>query len=248
MSRIASPLLSATAKTAASLTRPSPRTACVARLDRTYSSTRWQSPTPRHSAPTPITCSGQLSARPQSWVSRSCALSALILSNGPADDPSLMSITPELDEPLQVLKRNFSFLSKALSTACFRRVWREALDRLQDLLWNSVLLRQSFTTLGAAQFAHDGAAVAALVDRYIPGGSSTLESLREGALLLNLPVDVGGEGDAGAMSLKEASDRAFRDNEQARKVLEELGLRALTPQNARNILEKRVENNENIGW
>lgn len=162
------------------------------------------------------------------------------------DDPSQLSVTPELDEPLHVLKRNLDFLSKTLSTASLRRVWHEVLDRMQDMLWNGVLMQQSFTTLGAAQFAHDGAVILALVDRYLPGGSSGLEALREGMQLLNLPASAG-EG-AGRATLKEASDRAFTSNDEARRVLEELGLDALTPVNARHILERRVENNENVGW
>ncbi|KAK1251690.1 hypothetical protein MKX07_007169 [Trichoderma sp. CBMAI-0711] len=160
------------------------------------------------------------------------------------DDSSALSITPELDEPLSVLKRNLEFLGKALSAASYRRVWRDALDKLQDLLWSSVLTRQTFTTLGAAQFAHDCASIFSLVDRFIPNGSAALEALREGLVLLNLPASAEGEG----MTLKQASDRAFRDNDEARRVLEELELVALTPLNARQILQKRVENNENVGW
>lgn len=165
------------------------------------------------------------------------------------DDPAQFSITPELDEPLRVLKTNFDFLSKAMSTASFRRVWHGTLDKLQDLLWTNVLLRQSFTTLGAAQFLHDVRAIFALIEHYIPGGSSTLEALREGLILLNLPAgEESDEGNGKAVTLKQASDRAFRDNDEARKVIEELQLTSLTPVNARNILQRRVENNENIGW
>ncbi|RCI11307.1 hypothetical protein L249_7591 [Ophiocordyceps polyrhachis-furcata BCC 54312] len=169
------------------------------------------------------------------------------------DDPSQLSVTPELDEPLRILKRNLDFLSRALSTASFRRVWHRALDWLQDMLWNGVLMRQSFTTLGAAQFLHDGSAIFALVDRYMTGGGpSALEALCEGMRLLNLPVvaDGGGGGGGGpvAVSLKEASDRAFTNNDEARRLLEVLGFDALTPMNARQILERRVENGENVGW
>lgn len=160
------------------------------------------------------------------------------------DDPSQLTITPELDEPLRILNRNFDFLVKAVSSAAFLRAWRIALTKIQDLLWNDVLLRQSFTTLGAAQFLRDGAAVFALIERYIPSGSSRLETLHEGMRLLSLPV----EAEEGGMTLKDASDRVFKDNEEARKVLEQLGLTALTPPNARQILQRRVENNENVGW
>ncbi|RFU80581.1 rint-1 family [Trichoderma arundinaceum] len=159
------------------------------------------------------------------------------------------SATPELDEPLNILKRNLEFLGKALSAASFRRVWRDALDKLQDLLWTSILTRQTFTTLGAAQFAHDCASIFSLVDRFIPHGSAAFESLREGLVLLNLPAAAEGEGStSAAITLKQASDRAFTDNEEARRVLEELELEALTPLNARQILQRRVENNENVGW
>ncbi|KAK5995681.1 RAD50-interacting 1-like protein [Cladobotryum mycophilum] len=164
------------------------------------------------------------------------------------DDPALLSITPELDEPLRILRTNFDFLSKALSTTSLRRVWHDALDKLQDMLWRGVLTRQSFTTVGAAQFAHDVGAIFSLVDHYIPGGSAALEVLREGLSLLNLPPTVEEGNTEGVVTLKDASDRAFKDNDEGRKVLEELGLVSLTPVNARQILQRRVENNENIGW
>lgn len=165
------------------------------------------------------------------------------------EDTSQLSISPELDEPLHILSRNLEFLAKALSTATYRRVWREALAKLQDQLWNDVLLRQSFTTFGAAQFLRDGSAIFALVDRYIPSGSSVMAALHEGMQLLNLPVEIEGEGEgANGMTLKQASDRVFVDNDEARKVLEELGLEFLTPQNARYILQRRVENSEDVEW
>lgn len=152
---------------------------------------------------------------------------------------------------MSVLKRNLEFLAKALSAASFRRVWRDALDKLQDLLWTSILTRQTFTTLGAAQFAHDCATIFSLVERFIPNGSAALEALREGLVLLNLPATAAAaaaEDESAAMTLKQANDRAFTDNDEARKVLEELELVALTPLNARQILQRRVENNENVGW
>ncbi|KAI5466857.1 TIP-1 family-domain-containing protein [Mariannaea sp. PMI_226] len=155
------------------------------------------------------------------------------------------SVTPELDEPLRILRRNLDFLNRALSTATFRRVWRDALSKLQDLLWHDVLVRQTFTTYGATQFFRDVAVLRALVDRYIPSGSSTLDSLHEGGRLLSLPVET---GDEGGLTLKVASDRVFTDNDEARRVLEEMGLAAISPPNARTILQRRVENSETVGW
>ncbi|KAJ3495008.1 hypothetical protein NLG97_g3697 [Lecanicillium saksenae] len=161
-------------------------------------------------------------------------------------DPSQLSITAELDLPLSKLKENFDFLYRALSSASYRRVWHGALSKVQDLLWNSVLMKHQFTTLGAIQFAHDGQALAAVIERHLPGGSSALEELREAMDLLRLPIAL--PEDMTGITLKQASERAFTDNDTARVLLEELRLQSLTPVNARHVLQRRVENNENTGW
>ena len=126
-----------------------------------------------------------------------------------------------------------------MGTAVFRRVWREALEKLNGTLWSDVLMNHRFTASGAAQFARDVQAVAALVERFIPDGSSALGSLSDALRLLNLPVD--GEG---GLSLKRATDMVFTDNAEAKKVLDELEIDSLTPANARHILQRRVENAE----
>lgn len=178
-------------------------------------------------------------------------------------DHTQLAVSPELDEPLrvcitdlvsqpyhnhvliplpiQVLKRNLKFLSSALSTAVDRRVWREALEKLQDMLWADVLMKHSFTTLGAAQFVRDLQAIASLVDQHIAGVSAALSTLEDGARVLSLPLEANDDDDRTTMSLQQASDRFFIDNMEAKKALEELGVETLTPANARNIVQKRVE-------
>jgi len=189
-----------------------------------------------------------------------------INADASATDSYQLAVTAELDEPLrvrlspspdyitsrssywdgsnaeQVMRRNLEFLHRALGTAVFRRVLREALEKLQDLLWGDVLMRQSFTTLGAAQFLRDLHAVSGLVERYVPDGSGALAALLDGAKLLNLPVE--SPDGAAVPSLKQASDRIFTDNAEAKRVLEELDIDTLTPANARQILQRRVENSE----
>lgn len=122
----------------------------------------------------------------------------------------------------------------------FRRVWREALERLNNTLWSDVLMSHRFTASGAAQFTRDVHAISALIERHIPDGSSSLGSLSDALRLLNLPM----EAQDGAISLKQATDRVFTDNTEAKKVLDELEIDSLTPANARQILQRRVENAE----
>ncbi|KAK3985894.1 RINT1-like protein [Cladorrhinum sp. PSN332] len=143
-----------------------------------------------------------------------------------------LAVTAELDEPLRILKRDLDFLSRTLGTAPFRRVWRDALERLNNSLWSDVLMSHKFTAIGAAQLRHDLRAISSLIERYIPDGSSSLGSLSDALRLLNLD------------SIKDATDRVFTDNAEAKKLLEELEIDSLTPANARQILQRRVENAE----
>lgn len=127
----------------------------------------------------------------------------------------------------------------------FRRVARKALESLQDILYENVLVGNHFTTLGAAQFLRDVHAIFAVIDRYIPDGSAALAFLVEAVQLLNLRAeDAASEKGQGAvaMTLKQASDRVFVDNNEARRVLEELGIEMLDPGHARRVLQNRVEN------
>jgi len=115
------------------------------------------------------------------------------------------------------------------------------------MLWGDVLLKQNFTTLGAAQFFRDVQTIFSLVDRHIPDGSLTIMgALQDGAQLLNLPVIPQSENgeDNNMITLQQATDRVFTDNTEAKKVLAELQLEWLNPANARKILQRRVENSE----
>ncbi len=101
-------------------------------------------------------------------------------------------------------------------------------------------MSHNFTALGAAQFRQDFRAICSLVEHYIPDGSSSLGSLGDALLLLTLPS----EAAEGAISLRQATDMVFTDNTEAKKALDGLEIDTLTPANARQILQRRVENAE----
>jgi len=158
------------------------------------------------------------------------------------------SITPldiDTDQVHKTIRGNLDFLSQAISTASLRRIARAALEKIHDQLWAEVLMRQRFTAQGAIQFRHDVAVLSAVFDWFVPGvAAAGLSSLNEALVLLTLPVEMAVMGDGatgGAWTLGRVSDRVFRDNAEAKTVMEELGIVDLTPQNARNILQRRTE-------
>lgn len=111
-------------------------------------------------------------------------------------------------------------------------------------------MREKFTKLGAAQFYRDLAAVWELVDVYITDASTSslgMPKLREACILLNLPerctrrLSEAGEGAEmdTRMSLEEATEKVFADNTMAKEVLDSLHFRNLSPQEARQVLDRR---------
>ena len=164
------------------------------------------------------------------------------------------NLTAELDPPLTLLDTHLAFLSRALSKPALRRICRVVGHSLQITLWDSVLLRHSFSTAGASQFMSDFKGICSVFDRYLGAGTgqNVMQRLDDGLTLLDLPVrgeipvEVDAETSDEASSEKkwglfEVERRVFMDNEAARDVLEEMGLEVLTESDARAVLGKRIE-------
>ncbi|KAB2575760.1 RAD50-interacting protein 1 [Lasiodiplodia theobromae] len=192
------------------------------------------------------------------WTTLSSSIPSAAVSGPTAAAPhsTATTITAELEPLLAYLTSSLSFLARALARAPLRRIVRAACRAVEQGLWDGILMRHSFSTAGAAQLAADLAAIGEVVDRWAGEGcaASGLRKVREGVALLGLPVKGRGGGGGGGdssgdeeegvqrvLSLWEVEKRVFADNEQAREVLEELGLECLTEAEARSVLEKRVE-------
>lgn len=166
---------------------------------------------------------------------------------------SELALTAELDAPISLLDSYLSFLSRVLAKAPLRRIGRLLAHGIQSTLWDSVLVRHSFSTAGAAQFVADVDGICSVLDRSLGVGFARvgMRRLCEGLVLVGLPVKgdipVHGDEDAGfeqtprIWGLFEVERRVFIDNEAARDVLEEMGLEVLSEQDARTVLERRVE-------
>lgn len=171
--------------------------------------------------------------------------------------PSSLSITAELDATVQQLSSSLSFLSAALAPVPLRRITRQVSLAMQTFLWDHVLVRNTFSTSGIAQFTRDVSALWEVVDRYLGDGQGELGMMRlkEALVLLGLPAgdkvrqegdEIGNDGDAGrgagtTLGLWEVEKRIFRSNESGREVLEELGLAVLNESDARSVLERRID-------
>lgn len=179
------------------------------------------------------------------------------------------AVSAELDPTLSVLNEYLGFLSKAIGRISFRRMARQLCHSISDYIWDNVLIRHSFSTAGATQLSADIAAISSRIDRYVGSGQAQLgmRRLLEGATLISLPVrseiqrvrpSSSGDDDDEDFAWEETNGNAekakdekiglfevdrliFKDNESARRVLQQLGIESLSEHDAREVLKKRVE-------
>ncbi|POS83830.1 hypothetical protein EPUL_002759 [Erysiphe pulchra] len=152
-------------------------------------------------------------------------------------------ITPELDLPLQVLQTYVQFLHRVLADAPFRRIIREVIKKLQDLLFYELLLNQDFTLLGSVRFSQDITAILSLINFSLSSKSQVpfdMPLLREGALLLSLSDSIEDANN----SFSGVSKAIFSTNQEATQTLKKLGITHLSNSDARTVLERRINESE----
>ena len=115
--------------------------------------------------------------------------------------PSGLALTAELDSTMHQLSDSLSFLSSVLALAPLRRVTQQVSLSLQNYLWDNVLMRNTFSAAGGAQFSHDLLSLWENIDRYVGEGQGELSmgKLRGALVLLSLETgkeDVDGENNA----------------------------------------------------
>lgn len=148
--------------------------------------------------------------------------------------------TAELDSLLTNLSTHFSFLSKALGKVPLRRIARATTATIDTILFDQVLLRHSFSSAGAAQFASDINTIKFSISKFCGGEVAEFGLLHvsEGARLVGLPV----ETEEGEMGLWAVEKRMFEaSGEEARECLEELEFQRLGVAEGRKVLARRVE-------
>jgi hypothetical protein len=165
------------------------------------------------------------------------------IQTGGADSPS--STTAELDGLLQTLQTILAYLVRALGTVPLRRLVKQMLQTLESTIMNQIM-RHTFSGAGVAQLAIDINAVGSVVTRAVDAAMVDvgMGKLYQAVKLLGLPIkpskDDNESGDE--LGLFEVSKHLFESSgEDARSVLDELGLDKLTVGEARKTLARRVE-------
>ncbi|KAL7275623.1 hypothetical protein RUND412_001434 [Rhizina undulata] len=148
--------------------------------------------------------------------------------------PSPNTLSPEILQPLSTLSSLLAFLSRTLSTAVFRRVFKPFAAGVGAFIWDYVITRAQFSYLGASQFARDVEELWNVCARFIDEPENYMRRIKDSVILLALPTD----GEAG---LRAVVKEVFEDNEKARGVMERLGVVSMATGEVRGVLGRRVE-------
>ena len=162
------------------------------------------------------------------------------------DTSTPLALTAELDAAVQYLDTNLSFLFDIFSQASLRRIGRQVTLAAQSFMWDSVLMRYTFSVAGTAQFKRDIEVICATINKWLGQGQAEygMRRLKEALVLLELPMqtDDSENVDSGSgLGFWDVEERLFQNNESAREVLEELGVEVLSGTDARGTLSRRVE-------
>jgi hypothetical protein len=174
------------------------------------------------------------------------------LSSAPTGADGQLATTAELDGLLQNLQTLISYLARAVGTVPLRRLVKQMLQEIDGILFKNVILSHSFSGSGAAQFSADlaaiGAVVAKLTDRAMV--ESGLGRVEQATYLLSTPIKSrdskkdkeDNDNSNSQIGLFEAGKRLFEGSgEDAKELLDEMGLDRLGVGDARKVLARRVE-------
>jgi hypothetical protein len=175
------------------------------------------------------------------------------LSPASAGSDGQIPTTAELDGLLQSLQTLIAYLVRALGTVPLRRLVKQMLQEIDGILFRNVILSHSFSGAGATQFSADLIAievvVAKLIDRTIV--ESGLGRVQQATTLLNTPVkssqdtkkeEEDSDESNRQIGLFEAGKRLFEGSgEDAKELLNAMGLDRLGVGDARKILARRIE-------
>ena len=102
--------------------------------------------------------------------------------------PHDLSISSQLDNPLQILITYLSYLSSVLATAPLRRIGRQLALSIQKSIWTDIIDVKSFSESGAVQLSRDILAIWSVMDKYLGSnqGEQGMRRLADGLKLLTL--------------------------------------------------------------
>ncbi|CAG8770430.1 3508_t:CDS:10 [Cetraspora pellucida] len=162
-----------------------------------------------------------------------------------------IELSPELYTPLSDLAHSLTFLSNHLPTRVFKSIYKEISKETEDYLWNRVLMRNQFSEMGGRQFEVDMIkGLFTVGKRWVKKPENYFRRLKDACVLLTIPsshqtTSSAKQNDFAQQKTLSQIMRVLFDNDleitEIHRTLENLSVYHLSPEEARNVVRRRVE-------
>ncbi|RIA95802.1 TIP-1 family-domain-containing protein [Glomus cerebriforme] len=164
---------------------------------------------------------------------------------------SVIELSPELYTPLSDLAHSLTFLSNNLPDRIFKYIYKDVSKELEDYLWDRILMRKHFSEMGGCQFEVDmEKGLFTIGKRWIRKPESYFRRLRDACILLTLPANnskiesKSSDKKSQQKTLSQVVSMLSDDELEPKaipRILENLGVYHLTPKEAIDVIERRVD-------
>ncbi|CAB4385024.1 unnamed protein product [Rhizophagus irregularis] len=163
---------------------------------------------------------------------------------------STIELSPELYTPLSDLAHSLTFLSNNLPDRIFKHIYKDVSKELEDYLWDRILMKKHFSEMGGCQFEVDmEKGLFTIGKRWIRKPENYFRRLKDACILLTLPanhskIESKSDDKSQQRTLSQVISMLSDDELEPiaiPKMLENFGVYHLTPKEAIDVIERRID-------
>ncbi|KTW31238.1 uncharacterized protein T551_01310 [Pneumocystis jirovecii RU7] len=165
------------------------------------------------------------------WSSSECPSSSMAMS---------CPVSIQMVDVLTLTDSMLNFLKKALSYLTFLRIYKQFSLNIENLLWNKVILKNTFSARGGTQFTRDIWELWTTCSKYVEKPEQNMKRLEDACTLLSLHSS----NDNHIKSISSVGAIVFdlyKSPEEKTQYLKEIGVKCINIAETRNILQRRID-------
>ncbi|KAG5518333.1 hypothetical protein PMAC_003130 [Pneumocystis sp. 'macacae'] len=149
-------------------------------------------------------------------------------------------VSIQMVDALTLIDSMLNFLKKAVSHLTFFQIYKQFSLSIENLLWNKVILKNTFSARGGTQFTRDVWELWTTCSKYIEKPEQNMKKLEDACTLLSLYSS----DDSHNKSISNVGAIVFdlyKSPEEKTQYLKEIGIKHINIAETRNILQRRID-------
>ncbi|KAG4305774.1 hypothetical protein PORY_000684, partial [Pneumocystis oryctolagi] len=149
-------------------------------------------------------------------------------------------VSVEMVDALTLTDSMLNFLKRALSHLAFLKIYRQFSLNVENLLWNKIILKNTFSVRGGTQFSRDMWEFWAVCSRYVEKPEQNMKKIEDASVLLSLRSS----DDHHEKSISTVGSVIFdlyKSLEEKTQYLRKIGVKHISVAETRSILQRRID-------